>query len=36
MLADHVGIVIGVGYNIGHVFVPPWQTFNKIPLYFEA
>jgi hypothetical protein len=26
MLVDHVGIDTGVGYNIGHVFMMPWQT----------
>ena len=31
MLIDHVGIFTGVGYNIGHVFVRPWQTLTKIP-----
>ena len=30
MLVDHVGIVTGVGYNIGHVFVSPWKTSTKI------
>ena len=35
MLVDHVGIVMGVGYSIGHVFVPLWQTFTKItPLFW--
>ena len=36
MLVDHVGIVLGIGYNIGHIFVLPWQTFTKIlPLLWD-
>lgn len=30
MLVDHVGIDMGVGYNIGYMFVLPWQTSTKI------